>query len=349
VEVPTSTAEITAAWLTSVLRSRKVLNGAAVNSFTVELLGGEKGITGELVRLGLAYDRAEPDAPRRLIAKFSSPFPDVRAAVQSMGFYEREVQFYNQLAESTPVRTPRCYFGQVDQTSGLSLLLLEDLAPARSGGWVEGCSLAEVRRVLDALAALHARWWRSPDLATKPWLQLRAMVAPEALASVFAESWPSFLGKLSDPSNPDIGAMGRWIDRDLDRAANVLYSEEPRTLVHNDVQGDNLFFDDGDGSVAFVDWQLTTCGRAVVDVATLIRGQLDPPIRRQHERHLVQHYRDALVNHGVSDYPTEQCWEDYQLATVIMPSRIASAVGVHSGLQAHPGAFWDVVFPRYGP
>jgi thiamine kinase-like enzyme len=203
--------------------------------------------------------------------------------------------------------------------------------------------------VLEALAALHAKWWQSPELAAKSWLQLRAMVAPEALAPVFAESWPSFLSKLSDPSNPDIVGMGRWIDRELDRAAHVLFGEEPRTLVHDDVQGDNLFFDDAEGPVALVDWQLRTYARAVLDVATLIRGQLDPPIRRRHERHLVQDYRNALVKRGVSDYPPEQCWVDYQLATVIQPARIASAVGLHSGLQAHPGAFWDVLFPRYAP
>jgi hypothetical protein len=28
---------------------------------------------------------------------------------------------------TVPVRTPRCYFGEVDMTSGASLLLLEDL------------------------------------------------------------------------------------------------------------------------------------------------------------------------------------------------------------------------------
>jgi hypothetical protein len=98
-----------------------------------------------------------------------------------------------------------------------------------------------------------------------------------------------------------------------------------------------------------VDWQLTTYARAVVDVASLIRGQLDRELRRQYERDLVQSYHHALVERGVSDYPLEECWEDYQLATVLGPARLASAVGLHPGLQAHPGAFWDVRFPRYIP
>jgi hypothetical protein len=348
-DVPSNGGEMTTAWLTWALQSCKAVATASVKSCTVEVVGGDKGITGELVRLGIGYDREEPDAPGRLIAKFSSPVPEARAQLQSMGFYEREVRFYEQLAASTPVRTPRCYFSHFDAASGLSLLLLEDLALARNGDSVQTFSLGEVTGVLEALASLHVRWWRNPNVAAKPWLRLKSMAAPEAMATVFAESWPAFLGKLSVAGTSDIGGMGRWIDRELARAADALFLEEPRTLVHNDVQGDNLFFDDMGGLVALVDWQLTTYARPVIDVASLIRGQLDPAIRRQHERNLVQAYHDGLVERGVTDYPLEQCWEDYELATVLRPARLASAVGLHPGLHAHQGAFWDVLFPRSFP
>jgi hypothetical protein len=60
VEVPTSAGAITAEWLTWLLRSCKVLNSASVSSCTGEFLGGEKGLTGELVRLSIDYDEAEP-------------------------------------------------------------------------------------------------------------------------------------------------------------------------------------------------------------------------------------------------------------------------------------------------
>ena len=45
-----------------------------------------------------------------------------------MAFYEREIGFYRELAADCPVRTPRCYFGEVVMDSGASLLLLEDLS-----------------------------------------------------------------------------------------------------------------------------------------------------------------------------------------------------------------------------
>ena len=348
-EPPINGSEVTAEWLTWALRDGNAIKTASVSSLIVEVMGGEKGITGQLVRLQISYDRQEADAPRSLIAKFSAPLPESRAQLHSMGFYERELRFYEQLAAATPVRTPRCYFGHLDLESGFSILLLEDLAPAINGDSVRGCTLAEVRGVLQALALVHARWWRSLNLGAMPWLRLKSMVAPDAMAAVFAEAWPSFLAKLSLPVTPAILGMGDWIEQELDHAAGVLFVKEPRTLVHNDIQGDNLFFDRDGRLVAVVDWQLTTCARGVVDVASLIRGQLDRELRRKHERDLLQAYHHALVEGGVSGYPLGECWEDYQLATVLEPARLASAVGLHPGLQPHPGAFWDLRFPRHIP
>jgi hypothetical protein len=65
-------------------------------------------------------------APRSLLAKFSALYPGIRAAVHSMGFYEREIGFYREFAADCPVRKPRCCFGEVEMDSGASLLLLED-------------------------------------------------------------------------------------------------------------------------------------------------------------------------------------------------------------------------------
>ena len=83
---------------------------------------GHMGMTGQLYRLRISYDNAEPGAPSSLLAKFSAQNPEVRATVHSMGFYEREIGFYREFAADCPVRTPRCYFGEVEMDSGVSLL-----------------------------------------------------------------------------------------------------------------------------------------------------------------------------------------------------------------------------------
>jgi hypothetical protein len=92
---------------------------------------------------------------------------------------------------------------------------------------------------------------------------------------------------------------------------------------------------------------MATCARCVIDVANCVRGQLEPEVRRTAESQLLRLYHDALVANGVQDYTFEQCLTDYRLATVLAPARLAYAVGLSEGLQAHPGAFWDTLFPRY--
>ena len=125
--VPADTDEITQEWLTAALHQAGALDQARVTSIQSAPIG-QLGFTGQIRRLRISYDKPEPCAPRSLVAKFSATHPEVRAVVHSMGFYEREIGFYRELAADCPVRTPRCYFGEVQMDSGASLLLLEDLS-----------------------------------------------------------------------------------------------------------------------------------------------------------------------------------------------------------------------------
>ena len=82
-------------------------------------------------------------------------------------------------------------------------------------------------------------------------------------------------------------------------------------------------------------------------VANWIRGSLEPDVRRPVEPELLRRYHQALVENGVPDYSLDQCAADYRLAAVLAPARLACAVAMSDGLQAHPGAFWDILLPRY--
>jgi aminoglycoside phosphotransferase (APT) family kinase protein len=165
--------------------------------------------------------------------------------------------------------------------------------------------------------------------------------------SSWSLSWSSFLRKLSIPLTSRIRETGDWIEQTLGTAGTTLFDAGPRTLTHNDVQADNLFFGAAEGGVIFIDWQMVTYARCVIDVGGWIRGSLQPEVRRTVESQLIRLYHDALVANGVHDYTFDHCLVDYQLATVLAPARLACAVGLSDGLQAHPGAFWDTLFPRY--
>src|SRR5258706_7133007 len=97
-KIPFHPDAITAAWLTDALPATGTLTHARVTALETQLLEHEQGLTGQLARLSLGYDADETNAPRALIAKFSAPDPQARAMPHAMGFYEREVRFYEQLA-----------------------------------------------------------------------------------------------------------------------------------------------------------------------------------------------------------------------------------------------------------
>jgi Uncharacterized oxidoreductase dhs-27/Ecdysteroid kinase-like family len=345
-DVPANTDEITQEWLTAALHQAGALDRARVTSIQPAPIG-QQGFTGQIRRLQISYDKPEACAPRSLVAKFSATHPDVRAVVHSIGFYEREIGFYRELAADCPVRTPRCYFGEVRMDSGASLLLLEDLS------WMQnldsaGGSVEESELVIRELGKLHAAWWGDARLDQIPWLAMKGILTPEQAPLVFTQNWECFLGKLSIPVTEELLWAGDLCARYLHAVSVSMYSDRPRTLIHNDVHGDNLLVaEDGERSLAILDWQLTTPARPGPDLAGFLVGHLETTERRRHENRLLEMYYSVLIQHGITGYSFEQCWDDYRMALVLPTSYLAIAVGHPQSPTATLDGDWNVGFPRY--
>ena len=348
-DFPAHPDNLTADWLTDTLRATGVLRQASVTSLTIQDLGTEKGMTAQRARLRLAYDTVDPDGPRSLIAKCSAADPQARAMIHAMGFYEREVCFYEQLAARIPLRTPRCYFSLIDPASGASLLLLEDLAHARNGSWVAGCSAAEADSAIRMLAAFHAAWWAHPDLGAMHWLALRGFSALEKVEEMWQATWGPCVNRLGAAGPSNIRQIGDWLERHAGRLSALLYAEPPCTIIHNDFQADNLFFgsaEDGHPLIV-IDWQLVTRGRGVWDVAYFLGGNLDPDDRRQHELRLLHTYHRLLLEHGVQGYTFDQCLDEYRLAMLVAVFRLSAPLGFGAVPGEQEGDFCEVLIPRY--
>jgi hypothetical protein len=353
VEFPTRADRLTAPWLNDALRAAGALTQARVTALAVEGLDHEKGLSGQVVRVRLAYDRDEAGAPRSLVAKFSALDPQARAMFHAGGSYEREMRFYRELAPRVPLRTPRCYYGALDPDQGWSLLLLEDLAAARdgdtlrNGDTIAGCSPEEAELVVRALAAFHAAWWRRPELAELAWLPLRGALAVQHVPATFAQTWEPFLERLGPQATDEVRQIGAWLARSLGWLTAYVYEGAARTLIHNDVQGDNLCFAGAGAtlSLAVLDWQLATRGCGAYDVAYFLGGNLDSAARREHELRLLRLYHALLVDGGVPAYPFEQCWDDYRLAMLQRVSRLIAVVALAPAARAR--AFGDVLVPRF--
>lgn len=321
--------QITAEWLTGALRSGGALKDARVTSFDAQIIGEGAGFMGQLARLRLQYDRPEADAPASLIAKLPAAAQENREVAGIFRFYEREVRFYDEIADEVELRIPRRYYGAWDAASGNYVLLLEDLAPAAIGDQVAGCPVEKAELSIRNLAKFHATWWESPRLAQLDWMPFTndPLIAQSAQDS-YQKCWGPFLefmaGKVS-PAVRDVGErLGSRIPPLLDR-----FGTPPRTIVHGDYRLDNIFFASPEGGPqhAVIDWQISSRGRGVFDVAYFVCGTVAPAERRACEMELLRMYHAILTEHGVRGYTFEQCLEDYRASVLFCLGYAVIAAG----------------------
>ncbi|WP_420452245.1 oxidoreductase family protein [Ilumatobacter sp.] len=321
VRTPTTASELSAEWATQALRGSGTI-GADVSVATVSADPGEAGVgfMGEVARIGVTYDGDAGDAPTRMVAKFATRVPEIRAMMHPTRVFEREHRFYEHLAASTPVRTPityhvTCETGD-DPAEEEYLLLLEDLEGLTLGDQLAGVTPEHAESALVGLARHHARFWDRAGLADAAFIPTINGPLNKAGQSIYEASLPGFVQVFGDALLPEMvpvaEAYGANHPRMLDRFADMAH-----TLVHFDYRADNLFFDDsGDGSVVVIDWQSISIGGGAADVGYFLGQNLSIEDRRTHEDDLLHRYHDTLEANGVEGYPFERFFQDYRLAVI---------------------------------
>jgi hypothetical protein len=300
---------LTPDWLTAVLRATGRLVAGKVTGVTMTPVGN--GMLGTNLRLKLDYDRIEPQAPATLVAKLAAAGETSRASGAALGLYERETRFYQVIAPRLGACVATALFADIDASGATFCLLFEDLAPARGGDQLTGCSLADAEAAMDTAAAMHAPLWGDVATLTQPWMSRVQMVGmysaqlPPCVAMIKTR-----FATLLDPGVPAIlDAFAAKIDRWF------AMQTTPFTIVHHDYRLDNMLFDARGGSlpVAVLDWQTLMAGPGVLDASYFVGAGLLPEVRRAHEERLARRYHDALLARGVRDYGWERCWHDYRL------------------------------------
>jgi hypothetical protein len=268
------------------------------------------------VRVYLDYDVPDRDAPATIIVKLSTTDQDILPIIARYGLYEREVRFYQEVANQIKMRTPQCYCSMLDEAGEQFVLLLEDMAPARVGDQVAGCSPAEAELAIIALAKLHAAYWGSPLLQEMAWAP--TVDGPEQMnQETYQQHFlPRYLEKWESQASPQIVAVGEGHGKLIPLIAKQMRGQCAKTLVHGDYRLDNLFFNQASVETPFavVDWQMVKQGSGLCDVAYFLSGNLEVGLRRQAETKLLTLYHQTLLGQGVRNYPFEQCLADYRLS-----------------------------------
>ncbi len=293
--------DITAEWLSSIL-------GGEVRSVTYRRIGD--GHVGTCIRLNVGTD--DPALPTSLVAKL--PAEDERSLLLALMLktYEREVNFYRELASTIDIRVPHCYHAEWNATTNDFVLLLEDMAPAEQGDQIAGCSFERAEAAVRAVAGLHGPRWNDPTLADIAWLGGNDSDATsDSYTAMWSMTFPGFASTYERYLSTEmLDVAERFGHRIVDfvdgRAA-------PRSLVHTDYRLDNLLFatPSGGAPVTVVDWQSPTRGTPLTDVSCFCGAGLLTDDRRRHERELVDAYADALSGYSI-DVDDGWLWEQYR-------------------------------------
>ncbi len=318
-QIPSGPEELTPEWLTGVLQERGHLAVAAsVTAIEAERIGEGVGFIGVVTRLRLQY-AGDPSAPATMIAKFPSADAGARAVGNMYGLYEREVNFYRDLAATAGIGAPLCYLAAMDAAADRYLLLLEDMSGSGEvGDQIRGCSLDEASLALSELARMHATWWDSPRLATLPWLQRGTDMVRAPMQSVYPALYPAFLQLFGDELTPEIrAAVPSLNERILETIDDI--DQGQMTLAHGDFRLDNLFFGRNSSPcrLTAIDWQSPNIGWAAYDVSYFICGSIPLETRRAHETAILHAYHDALLEGGVHGYDFDAFFEDYRRSLLV--------------------------------
>jgi thiamine kinase-like enzyme len=316
-----------------------------VTEFEHSPLEKEKGWLGQIIRLKLTYDSPEADGPRSIIAKFSSNNPEMRQYGKDS--YEREVRFYQNIAKESLLPVPTCYYADFNTKSGWHVLLLEDLAPARSGSAAGGCSPAQARTAIKHIARFHAHWWENPMLDNIDWLvDPPEPPSDEEITRAHKQWWPVFIREVGKPLPDEVMEIGELLGLHKGRISRHL-SARPRTLCHGDYHQANLMFGAARGRGFFVvDWHFMHRGPGISDVGRFLSGSLVPENRQAVEMDLLHDYVRILRDHGVRNYSFDDAMYDYRICLLWRFGTLISSIAAIPFTKEQKRWIVDALLPR---
>ncbi|KAJ7855134.1 phosphotransferase enzyme family protein [Mycena olivaceomarginata] len=276
-----------------------ILGNPAVADFEAERIG--TGQVGEVYRLRVSYSDEKENNPATVILKIASRDPRSRASGLSLGIYNVETRFYDELASAVAAKTPcvpGCYYSAYDKDSGSFALLLEDVgADALVGNDLHGATLAQARLAMTELGRLHGALLPLAQQAGNQWIVQEARArAPNA--AMFEELFRAFKERYRGRVTPEhLAICERWV-QSFTWFIDAMRQPDAMALLgvtHGDYRMDNMLFLAGGDQAKVVDWQLVNVGPLASDLAYFLGGCLDPTDRRDWLRDLLQTYLDALT------------------------------------------------------
>ncbi|MFZ9707350.1 MAG: phosphotransferase [Ilumatobacteraceae bacterium] len=303
--IPTSIDEVTAKWMSDA-------TGWNVSSLRNEMIGVGVGVASAVYRSHLTGT----GCPSSVITKMPAVDPNAAFTSTVLRMYIREVKFFKTLAKDMPFRVSKSFYGEVNEETSQFAMVVEDLGKMRIVDQVKGMSVADARRAVDGLAAMHAKWWGKADAlaADGTTISLGDPIYPAIVPMVFAEGWEKCTKEIKMPES--IMQVGPKFG---EHVAPLLASlaKGPNTLAHGDYRADNILFGAND-ELTVLDFQLIGTGIGAYDLAYFVTQSITADDASKHERELFDRWIDGLLAGGAPRDLVDKkaLWEHYRSAAL---------------------------------
>jgi aminoglycoside phosphotransferase (APT) family kinase protein len=288
--------EVTPEWVTSALR-RRFQDATVKGVEVVKVMNG----TNTKIRLRLDLDDAARAAgvPEMMILKtgFEPHSRDMQYNLR------HEVAFYNDVAPTLGLPSPKCWFAEFDNDLKQMTILMEDLVDSGMTfcSALKPMTFEEAAARLEALAAFHAQTWTTPEaLAAGRWGYLDEMTSSVVGYSKHwteATTWKRFIDSPRGAATSVRFHDADWMDWAIAQMAK-LGARVDHCVVDGDTHMGNLYID-RQGKPGFFD-AMVHRGPPMVEISYMLVCGLDSADRPNWERALVGHYLDELKRHGVN-------------------------------------------------
>ncbi|XP_078693855.1 uncharacterized protein LOC144923327 [Branchiostoma floridae x Branchiostoma belcheri] len=363
-EIPTSKEHITVPWVQEVL-SRYFSNQGNTkdtddNSAQVVVksldsqgtVGPGQGFLSNRIALVAMGTVGDTPMTTHLMVKMSTNDPDVSQLVHDLRFDSIEVNYNNLVVPAlrseverlegtgskvvrsgeeegtaVPLPVPRCYHAAYDNSSGKSVLVLDNL---QSKGFFtkkfsDGLGLEEMKLTVSALAKLHAISYSAMQRGQLPsagfdWLfDASEEAAKSAITQAFHDGVDQFATAFPDQS--ELVSLLRRLGK---RVQGILGSETEGPLMvlcHGDCWANNIMFKVDHAGVPvdamLVDWQCVCRASPSSDLAFLLLSSTDRSLRQRHVNEILADYHGVLTTtiqkYGLAlpGYSLDKLREDY--------------------------------------
>lgn len=295
VGLPSGIEEVTASWMTDVLRT----SGAIGLDSTVTGISNEAYEAGGLLSLLFrsTIESDDPAAPATVIVKFPTDVPHMRALADDSDCYFREVEFYRGIAPRSNIQMPDVHAAMSADDKSNTCIVMEDLAHLRQPDRIDGMTWDDSVRGARALAAFHADFQGSPELEelATTFFPLGSSENRARLGPVGEACWPAAKVHRGHTLSAEVVELGdMWTDS-LDAMLDRM--ETRPTLCHQDWRSDNMFFDPDD-NVVMIDPQIAGVCNGAFDLAYFISQSTERDMLAGRHRELIDEYLSAMAEHG---------------------------------------------------